>query len=417
MNPDKEDPNNHAPAVTPDDDWNGLDVDQVFDSQLPPRRSDAPKTPKMDVNLSRFKAIKPGSHSGISTSSHDEAHSKSQVSMKVNGERLVSEKEEFQATLVMESVQQGDEPSHSNQMSAKPGRFIPGERDDWGVSRHKGSSRWMLYTAAGVIGLIALTVFLSRFMGEETVRKSDKRSLSQLEPIDVKTESIRDLGVAGQLANNHQEAVQIYGQYAQAKSPDDFSKFIYLSDRNTPLLKEAWKATGAESGWMPSGSSSWKTYRDGELIYAELRGVNHDFSKFIACFRYENSDLKMDWKATTGYGTAAFDDLKIGKGEGSEIRGWIATSDFFTQQLSDDKYHSFIVRSPKKDASIWVYTEIGSEVDKDILALFSTSPITGEFQTEAKVILNLDRGAEEILPRQWMIKGLIAANWLDQATP
>jgi hypothetical protein len=180
---------------------------------------------------------------------------------------------------------------------------------------------------------------------------------------------------------------------------------------------ERWKPMGADGGWMPSDKASWKTFQVGELSYAELRGLDHNFSKFVAFFRYENSDLKMDWKATAGYGTADFDQLKIGKGDGSEIRGRISRSDFFTHQLSDEKYHSFIVRSPKNDVSIWAYTEIGSQVDQDILALFSVSQITGDYQTEAEIILDLERGNQEILPHQWMIKRLIAANWLDTATP
>ena len=145
--------------------------------------------------------------------------------------------------------------------------------------------------------------------------------------------------------------------------------------------------------------------------------MNHNFSNFLAFFRYENSDLKLDWKATTGYGTASFNELKIGEGDGSEIRGWISPSDFFTQQLPDDKYHSYIFRSTSKDDSVWVYAEIGSQVDQNILALFSNSLITGESQTEVGVILNLERGNQEILPLQWMIKNLKAANWLDIATP
>ena len=127
--------------------------------------------------------------------------------------------------------------------------------------------------------------------------------------------------------------------------------------------------------------------------------------------------MKMDWKATVGYGSADFEELKTGVGDGSEIRGWIEKSNFYTQALPEDKYRSLIVRSPGKDLSIWAYTEIGSEVDEQVEGLFSISPVTGQYQTEAKVILNLHKGDREILPRQWMVKGFIASNWLDQAAP
>ena len=84
MNPDKEDPNNHVPAVSPDDEWEGLDVGQAFDSQLPPRRSAAPRIPKMDVNLSAFQTIYLDRHAGESVSIPEDADHKSLASLQVN---------------------------------------------------------------------------------------------------------------------------------------------------------------------------------------------------------------------------------------------------------------------------------------------------------------------------------------------
>jgi hypothetical protein len=405
-----------VPPVSPDDDWDWLDVEQVFDSQLPPRRSNTPRTPKMDVNLTGFKSIETARHAGATNATGDKASSKAVVSVSIHGERAVVEKEDFQAALVMEIVKLDHGPAQSYQRSMKR-RFTPGERDDWGLVRHKGSARWMLYVALGVICLIALTIFLSQFAAKKSVRKSDQAGLNQIKPVDVKSVPAKELGPLGKLVNRNKQAIQIYGQYAQAEKPEDISKWIYLSNRNLPLAKDTWNPVGVGSGWKPSDTAVWKAYQNGKLVFAELRGVHQDFSKFLAVFRYEHTELKMDWKATTGYGTAGFDELKTGQGDGREIRGWIARSDFFTQTLSDDRYHSFILRSPDNEASIWVYTEIGSEVDKGIMALFATSRITGEYQTEAKVILNLERGEQGILPVQWMIRNLIAANWLDQATP
>ena len=416
MNPDKEDPNNHVPAVSPDDDWDGLDVDQVFDSQLPPLRSDAPRIPKMDVNLSAFKTIYLDRHAGEAASIPEDVNHKSLASSHVNVERPLIEKESFQVALVVEGLKQVDVSAQGYERPLPRRRLSSGERHDWGAIP-KGSTRWMLYAALGVIGMIALIMILSHFSAKKSDMKLNNNGLGQVERVKEKSEPIRDSGVLVELMNGHREAIQIYGRYAQAKSENDFLKSIYLSEQNAPLVKDGWKSVGAKSGWMPSDKASWQSHRDGEILYAELKGVNHNFSKFLAFFRYENSDLKLDWKATTGYGTASFDKLKIGEGDGSEIRGWISPSDFFTQQLPDNKYHSYIFRSTSKEASVWVYAEIGSQVDRNISALFSTSLITGEYQTEAGVILNLERGNQAILPRQWMIKNLTAANWLDLATP
>ncbi len=419
MNSDKEDPNNHVPAVSPDDDWDGLDVNQVFDSQLPPRRSDAPKVPRADVNISAYKLIDPERSTGSAVSISDVHHVKSSLSIKVNverAERTVTERDNFQAAHIMEDVKLGDDAVQKYQITGNPGRFAIGERDDWGTNQQAGSFRWMLYTAVGITLLIALTIFLTKFFDEDDVRKNDKPNFTKVAPISVEEKPTEELGELSQLANGNKEAQQIFQNYIHSTSVDDFSKSIYRSAQNTPLAKDVWKSANARSGWMLSDLSLWKTYQIGSTFYAELKGVNHDFSKFIAYFRFENSELKMDWKATTGYGTASFSDLKMGKGNGSEIRGWISTSNFFTTHLPESRYHSFLIASPNKEASIWAYTEKGSEVDKAILELFAVSPITGESQSEAKVILSLERGYKETLQDQWMIKRLIAENWLDQTT-
>lgn len=417
MNPEKEDPNNHVPAVMPDDDWDGLDVAQALDSQLPPRRSDAPKKTKLDVNLSAYKGSESVSYAGTLTSVQDEAPAKSSVLVNVNAERLIPDKDDFQASLLMENMKQDSEVPRDSISPPVEGRLSREERNHWGGNRQKGSSRWMLYTAMGVIAIIALTIFLQQMTGSEHARNSGNKNPNQPNSVMDKSASTKDLGVAGELVSRNKDAIQIYRQYAQAQKAEDILEYTYLRERNSLTIAKGWKPLGAHSGWVPPANTAWKTLRDGETFYAELRGVNHDYSKFIAVFRFENSSLKLDWKATTGYGTAGYDELKIGQGDGSEIRGWISPSDFFTQELSDDRYHSFIVRSPDKKASIWAYTEIGSEVDKDILELFSVSPITGEYLTEVKVILNLDRGEKEILPRQWMVENLLSANWLDLGTP
>lgn len=417
MNPHQEDPNNNAPPVLPDDDWYGLDVDQIYDSQLPPRRTESPNVAKVVLNPPSLHTVHTGRHPGESSSVREASDLVSLVTFDIHVDRSASEKRDFQAARVMENLKQADEIAQKGRRVLTKSRLSHEERDGWGVGPKKSATRWILYTAMGLIALMGWAIFTSRFFDQKFDRKTNKNGSDRIDSSKAKREPARDLGALGKLVNSSQEASRIFGLYAHARSENEFLQSVYLGSRNAPSIMERWKPMGADRGWMPSDKASWKTFQVGELPYAELRGLDHNFSKFVAFFRYENSDLKMDWKATTGYGTADFDQLKIGKGDGSEIRGRISRSDFFTHQLSDEKYHSFIVSSPKNDLSIWAYTEIGSQVDQDILALFSVSPITGEYQTEAEIILDLERGNQEILPHQWMIKRLIAPNWLDTATP
>lgn len=419
MNSNKEDPNNHAPAVTPEDDWDGIDQEQVFDAQLPPRRSDAGKLSKADVNLSGFKSIEPARHSGSGATGSEEAGPKVAVSInvKVNSERETLEKEEFQPGLAMDDMKLDDAARRVIRKPIVPRQFKEGERDDWGTVHKKGSSAWMFYVAASVVLLVALTLFVSQFGGKKPGHADKNVRKEGVANADTSKVSLEDLGIMGRLANDKTKAMGIYAAYAQAGSVDEAIDMIYLGESHRAGMAKTWKALGAAAGWSPEDKTAWKPLKIDAVDCAELSGVNHDFSKFTAVFRYQDSSLKMDWKATVGYGTAGFEELKTGQGDGSEIRGWIERSNFYTKELPEDRYRSFVVRSPKKDQSIWVYTEIGTDTDDQLARLFEISPITGQHQTEAKVILNLERGDKEILPRQWMVKGLIASNWLDQATP
>jgi len=416
MNPDIEDPNNHVPIVTPDDDWDVPVVQQVLDVQLPPRRAEASKIPKMDVNLSGLKVID-SSHTPKTAAGFEEDSSPNLVvSVNTYGDRVdTSEKEDFQPSLVLEDMKLGDSAEPVRQRLIIPNRFNVGERDDWGVAQKKGSARWMLYTALGIILLVVFTVSLSYFNRDDPREVLGKKRSDQIVP-DGDDRDFENSAL-GRLTRGKQEAKHIYAQYVKAKNVGDVGEFIYLRDRNAPLISKMWKPSGAEEAWKPSDKSFWKTHQNESLLFGVLSGTNYDFSNFIAVYRYENEVLKLDWKATTGYGSANFEELKFGQGDGSEIRAWIESSSFYTQAVPEDRYRSFIIRSPKKDVSIWVYTKIGTEIDNKVFELFSVSPITGDYKNEAKVILSLDRGKEAILPQQWMIKDLIAENWLDQANP
>ncbi len=419
MNPDKDDPNNHVPAVAPDDDWDSLNLEQVFDAQLPPRRAEATRSPKIDLNHKEVGLVYPASFPSDVVPRLSESHLKTYVPihLKINSERVGGEKEDFLPALVMEDLKQRDFSTRKIQKPILQSRSQDVEQNDWGVVQKKESSRWMLYTALGVILLIVTTVSISYLNRDKSIRNIDENGSKRSTHNDKKKESNIDQDLLAQLANSNKEAIQIYGKYAQAKSLDDFTGSIYLSKSNTQFAAKAWEPIGAGSDWVPSDKSAWKNHQNGSRLFAELKGVNHNFSKFIAVFRYENTQLKMDWKATTGYGSASFTELKSGTGDGSEIRGWIESSSFFTQELPEERYHSFVIRSADKRDSVWGYSEIGSDADTDLMKLFATSSITGESIIEAKVILNMVSGDRGMLPQQWIIKSLIAENWLDQATP
>lgn len=402
--------------MTPDDDWG--DIDPHLNSQLPPKRPDAMKSLKTEMVISGYKSIDPDRPAdsmsamslGQSRGTDEEgAEDPATVDSKLG-------KIGFDKNLkAIQPIAAESSPEEGSFLKRKRSGAV--ENDDWGNHSKKVSTRWMVYVATGMIALIALAIFMTRFMGREDEDPLKIPDVVKAKPVEVDKATNTDDDVLLRLSRQSGNAMKIYAQFASATRIEDFADRVYLKERNLTGLNLAWKPIAAPAGWMPADKSPWTTHQNGKYPYALLKGVNHDFSKFSAVFRFEGDELKLDWRATVGYGSANFADLKMGDGDASEIRGWISPSDFYTNTLPENRYHSFLVTSPNKDASIWVYTEIGSELDQQILSMFMVSPITGEYQTEAMVTLSLARGEQQILPRQWMVGKLLAMDWLDQSAP
>lgn len=294
-------------------------------------------------------------------------------------------------------------------------RFVRGERKDWGEERGRGSSKWMVYSGLGIVALIILTVVLSQMGGYEDIRESDESLYSRLKPAEeMSSDESKDLQVLEALTNSQGEAKELFSEFAAATSIEDFSETIFNKDRVLPLLEERWASLETGKDWVPGDEAIWSVLQhDGER-YGLLVGKLPDFSDFTAFFRNTEAGFKIDWKATTGYGTATFDEMKSGVGDGSEIRAYISLADFYTFALPEEKFRAFRLASPDGTSNLWAYTLRGSELDEKIQKLFTPSQITGEAQTEARVTLRLEPGPEDGLKNQWKARELISLSWLDE---
>ncbi|MBC7979186.1 MAG: hypothetical protein H7Y36_01325 [Armatimonadetes bacterium] len=295
-------------------------------------------------------------------------------------------------------------------------RIVHAERVDWGEGKGLNSLGWLVLAGIGVLLLVVAAVILSQRSGKKA-RKSDKPLYSQMDPTNEEFNGLRDeLEMFELLTNSQETARRQYALYATSDSLEKIESLVFLKDSVLPLMKEKWKPLGMKPGWMPGDEALWKVLDEDGLRYAVLEGTNSDFTPFISIFRSTDEGLKLDWKASSGYGTAEFEEMKAGAGNGSEIRTWISKAGFFTFSLPEEKFHSFRLLSPKLDMNIWGYTERGSELDEKLMELFMPKQITGEVKKEVQVILEIKPGSDDLLPNQWMIRKLIQVNWLDGVT-
>lgn len=294
-------------------------------------------------------------------------------------------------------------------------RFIRGERQDWGEEKGRGSARWMLYTGIGVVLLVILAVVLSQVGGNGKPRESGRSQFGKLAPTKEKAaEETADLEMLEMLTNSQQEAKEIYAKVATAAKASELSGFLFNWDAMLPLLEKNWKQPVSKEDWVPEDAAIWTVLdRDGKR-YGVLEGSHPDFSDYTAYFRNTPGGLRMDWKATGGYGTATFDELKGGAGDGSEIRARISLSDFYTFALPEGKFRSFRLMSPDGSSNLWAYTALNGEMDQRLMDLFIPSEITGEAQSEVQVTLSLEPGPEDGLPNQWIVRDIISLTWLDE---
>lgn len=499
MKPEHEDPNNHAPKISPDDDWDDLDSfsssvsarsalpPKRGDHSLPPKKepkrlhvqrheprlkvndesieagvSESPGPPKRDVSKRAAqkktskkpakKATKkaarknPAMKLARNTVSRDEepdlqsddskqSEDETQETASEDQIRLPAPSDEKKGRLRVNEINPKDDglagiqripnttpgpaakdPKVSKQEEGRQRRrFVRGERSDWGEEDAGSSFRWMIFSGVGILMLVILAVFLSQKGGRKKGRESDKSFFSQLETS--KEEDSRggdDLDTLERLTNSQSIAREMYETFATAKSVDEFTDMLYQAERITPLVLENWQPDDSREGWTPDENSGWSVFdRDG-VRYGLLSGAKDDFTEFSAYFREDGSDLKLDWKATVGYGTASFEELRSGEGDSSEIRGWISPSDLYTFTFPEEKYRSYRLVGSRGGQTVWVYVKRDSEDDSKLLKLFMLSQITGESQSEAQVVIELERGPEESLQNQWIIKDLIKLNWLDK---
>lgn len=120
----------------------------------------------------------------------------------------------------------------------------------------------------------------------------------------------------------------------------------------------------------------------------------------------------MDWKATTGYGTAPFEKLTLGEGDASEIRGWLLTASFYTAVFPEADFVSFQLLSPDRREPLWCYARRGTLESQSLTTLFPHGEIIEERNTSQKVTLMLERGDGQGLPNQWLVGKLLHKQWI-----
>lgn len=395
------DPNNHAPAVTPDDGWDDGDFDfkvPPLSALLPPKRQvvlpDANSADEETQNL-RI-GVEP---QRVKPDESDDAPQRLQV-QEISGH-------------VVKLANQIATPRTPRQIIfqervTRP-RLDQSEQDgdvDWGSGRIH-SKRWLMWMSVGVLASVLLALCLLPLINSmnEAPRKSEVFTA-------VNDVVVEDIDAINAMVEREPDALRMFRQYAVASQPNDFLPFT----RDGKKLRDAISSTGPPlaipKNWTPSADSSWSVERLAGHPCGILSGTLPDHSPFLGFFIHDGKQLLMDWKATAAYGSAAFSQLDKGLGDSSEIRGIISAAETYSDALPETEFQSYRFKSPDGEISLWCYARRSEPAGAAISPLIQRGEITGEAAPTQRITLKLARPPQGARPNQWLITEMLHIDWL-----
>lgn len=399
MTPGNSDPRNYVPEVSGGDTWD--DADPVTRLEPPDRVTTRKTHDEVPVLL----AVSPKSGLRIDSSARP-----SPASGKIN--RL--EIEEIGPSVVrLES----DSPPlrverivafHERPTLAPETHQNRGEGGEWGRN-HSISLRWILAMGATVVTLVVLGMIALPSINAPNAIVSVSPFSSQAADVAGNPAGIDALN---RLLTRQPEAISIYRSFLAAAHPDDLMPIIRDANEMNAVLRQRWKPARLPRDWEPAPDSGWLVMDLADHPCALLTGRLPDNSKFQAYFSGDDDRLLLDWKATTGYGTAIFKDLAKGLGDGSEVRGEIALTDYYSPAFPEEDYQAYRFVSPDGDHYIWCYAARDTPASAVLAKELQAGIILEKTTDSTKATLSLERGPDDSLPNQWLIRDTLQIDWV-----
>lgn len=275
--------------------------------------------------------------------------------------------------------------------------------DPWIHSMSAHSPRWVILTiCAFLVFFIAATTFVVN-QNRGTVTPSVGGSV----PLEVhKTDPEIDL--LTKILSRETFAIQQARDYLMATSPEDFLPFTMDAPTIAPLL--------AKIPHQPRLNKDEKT--DGIYYVRQLDSricglvisVLPDGSRAATYHVMDGEKMLLDWKASNGYGTASFAELATGKGDVSEIRGFLKPEVFYSATFPEQQFQSYMLISPDRETSIWCYIERNSPTHEALQRATIPPPLPRDADAESKVTVSLRRSPEG-RSNHWIINQLLTEDW------
>jgi hypothetical protein len=289
-------------------------------------------------------------------------------------------------------------------------RQSTGETTEWGRSR-KATPRSVLWIAGCCLAVSSVVV--GAMMMLPKINRSNAMELRPGHTELVIAEDTRDAAkpITEMLARQN-EAESLYHTWLTATSKDDISHLIRNPEAVLPRIPGDALPGLSPDAAAPGRGALWNAFERNGLVFGMLEGALPDHTAFAAYFVIVDGALRLDWEATTAYGSADFATLARREGDASGIRGWVKPSDFYTLAFPEARYQSYQLLSPDQSASLWVYAPLGDPVHHLLSGEFEGGGILSGTPQPKKFTLRLEAGSEDALPNQWSIVELLHKDWI-----
>ncbi len=397
MNPMPDDPYNHAPAVSPGDMWEDAG-EMAFDSNgavtiLPPRRPLPERSPAEPAGGN-------GSGVRIDTWLHKQPEKESrQLDVREIDGSVIRLAPEEPAVPKMER--------HVVFRELEAGKKQESEGKDWGKAT-QFSMRWMLGICAGVGALVIASLALVPFVNRSNAAGAPNAVVLMKDEVM----PLEDGDEFRILVGGMDEALRVFREFMTSPDADGLIPLLRDADGVMPLVVSSGRSTLVSKRWKPEKTAAWEVRTANGRPFGFLKGDLPDFSPFHAYFAAVEGSLRLDWKATTGYGTATFEELGRNQGDPTEIRGTIMPGGHYSSVLPEEDFQCYQLASPDGEQAVWAYARRGDAVNEALSLLFQGGGILEASSLPHKVTVRLERVQAGARDNQWLIGELLHEEWI-----
>lgn len=401
----QDDPSDPAPeqadsARSPEDDWADAVESQDGgwgESDLPVLRSPADRSVVTVIES----APRPGERPGDESSDGREGSRGGVQVREISGRkprRLKPEKPDPQ-----NKVPRKESPMER----AKPERFDVEEKE-WSAPTTIFRTKWIVALSVAIPALIVFCLIqlpqLNPARKKEAGVTAAKPEIPDFFQIDDK--DIEDL------LERQDEAKQLFEDYVTADSVDTVLGMVRDRAGVEQLIRDAGHQPMAGKSWRLNDRGVWSLHMQHRTPYARLRGELPNYDEFTCYLVVEGDRLVIDWKASTGYSSSPFEQLKQGLGDGSEVRGVATPSNLYTKSFPEREYQCYRVESPDGQEVLWCYARLESSTAGVLARMFVGGQISDRVPGPVQVTLGLTRGSGDSLPNQWLIEQFHHEQWI-----